>query len=408
MRTVKPLIITLASVVILVGAYFFAFGVPQPVAQVFQQQAQGNSNASSPQGAVAGSASTSKGGSEGGSRGGAQNGSQAARQAGAGGPGRGSRATTVKTAKLTEQPYTLVLRTIGTVRSQYDVDVSSSQDGEIVESALEANKIIARGDVLLKLDDVSERLSLEVAKATRDKTLDTVQRYRTLRESGNLSVTQQELADAELDLRLAQANVALAQNALDKRSFIAPIGGRLSLVDLEVGDRVSNGDSIVTIEDASTVLAEFEIPERSMSLLEIGREVLIGTPTYRGRVFKGKIKAFDSRLDSVTRSATVQAEIDNSDALLLSGMTLSVRMINETDPLPVVPATAVNWTRDGAGIWVTEESGATRYSIAIRYRDGDNVWIDTDVSLGSTVVVEGASKLRDGAQVNAVAADTDT
>ena len=400
MKSVKPFIVTIASIAILAGAWFYAFGIPQPVARIFQQQAQGSTDSSSPQnaqnaGAAGGAASGAASGAPGGSAG-----SQA------GGPRGGNRATTVKTARLGEQPYTLVLRTIGSVRSRYDVSVTSSQDGEIGESALEANKIVNRGDLLLKLDDVSERLSLEVAEATRDKTLDTVSRYRTLRQSGNLSVTQQELADAELDLRLAQANVALAQRVLDERSFKAPIGGRLGLSDLEVGDRVSSGDFIVTIDDASTILAEFEVPERSMSLLEIGREVLISTPTYRGRNFKGKVTAFDSRLDSVTRSATVQAEIDNSDALLLSGMTLAVRMIDETDPFPVVPATAITWNRDGAGIWVVDDKTTSRHSIVIKYRDGDSVWVDTDVSLDSTVVVEGASKLRDGATVNAIATDT--
>ena len=396
----KSVIVATSSVVILASAYLYAFGVPQPVAHVFGQPATTAASADGSSGRKNPGQDALPGGSP-------NAGQTANPSAGDARPARGSRSTVVKTAKLAEQPYTLILRTIGSARSRLDVNVTSGQTGKVVDSALDANKIVTRGDTLLKLDDQTERLSLQIAEATRDKALDTVTRYRGLRSSGNLSVTQAELADAELDLDLAQASVGLAQHNLEERTFLAPISGRLGLSDLQVGDRVSVGDLVVTIDDSSTLLAEFEVPERSMALLEVGREVLVSTPTYAGRVFKGRITAFDSRLDSVTRSATVQAEINNDGDQLLSGMTFSVRMIDETDPLPLVPATAITWTRDGAGIWIIEDGRASRQPAAIRYRNGNSVWIDTTVRPGTPIVVEGAAKLRAGAPVTAIAEDTD-
>ena len=97
---------------------------------------------------------------------------------------------------------------------------------------------------------------------------------------------------------------------------------------------------------------------------------------------------------------TVRARIDNSAGELLSGMTFAVRMIEETEPLPVVPSTAVTWDRSGAGIWVSDAGRVTRHPVAIRYREGDQLWVETDVPLGAQIVAEGAAKLREGAQVN--------
>ena len=128
--------------------------------------------------------------------------------------------------------------------------------------------------------------------------------------------------------------------------------------------------------------------------------MFVSTPTYVGRVFEGQITAFDSRLDSVTRSATVEAEIDNAEGLLLPGMTFATRMTEEIDPLPVVQSTAITWNRSGAGIWVVEDGKASRIPVAIRYRDGDRVWIETDAAIGASVVTEGASKLRNGSKVS--------
>lgn len=302
-------------------------------------------------------------------------------------------------APLEERAYTLVLRTVGSAVSLRQSEVVATEAGEVVEAALRANKLVDKGEILLRLDDRTEQLALEIARANRDLAQATVTRYQGLRQNGNAVVTDVALSEAEVALRLAEANVGLAEVALDNRTVVAPISGRLGLSDVHVGDRLSGGDTIVTIDDTTTLLATFEVPERSIGLLGEGKPVLVTTPTYAGRVFEGSVTAFDSRLDSVTRSATVEAEIDNAEGLLLSGMTFAIRMTEKTAPLPVVPATAITWDRTGAGIWVAEEGRTTRIPVTIRYRDGDQVWIETGAPVGAQIVTEGAAKLRDGAQV---------
>lgn len=370
----KHLVILLASLGILSGAYAVTFGIPPEISELLGATASAKTD---PQAATSRS------------------------QRGPGGPGgRGNRATTVVLAPLQEESYALTLRTIGSATSLRKASVRVSEAGEVVEAALEANAMVDKGDVLLRLDDRTERLALEIAEAELEKARDTVERYRALQSTGNLTIAGVTLSEAEVALRLAEANAGMAEVALEKRVLVAPISGRLGLSDVQVGDWVSAGDVVVTIDDSSTLVAEFEVPERSIALLEVGKTVLVGTPTYTGRVFEGHVTGFDSRLDSVTRSATVQAEIDNSEGLLLAGMTFAVRMIEETAPLPVLPATAVTWTRDGAGIWLSEEGRVTRVPVTIRYREGDRVWLDTDLPLGAMVVTEGAAKLREGAIVS--------
>lgn len=321
---------------------------------------------------------------------------QAGRPRGGGRPGRAN-TTIVVTQALETATYERSLRAIGSTVATRSVDVTADVSGTITEVNVAANDQVEVGDVLFQLDDKTERLNVEIAQAELDQASQTLQRYRSLVNSSAVSAV--DLADAEIAVRLADAQLNLARVALEERAVRAAILGQVGLSTLDIGDWVSEGDVLVSIDALDELLIEFELPERAIGLLEMGRPVRANTPVYVGEVFDGLIVAHDSRLDSVTRSVKVQALIDNSDHRLWPGMTFSVRLEDRTDPMPVVPATAVTWSRDGAGIWSVQEGKASRVPVTILYRQGDSVWVDTDLAAGTRIVTEGAQKLREGATV---------
>lgn len=316
-------------------------------------------------------------------------------------PGGG--ATNVVVEPLKQEPYTEILRAIGSTVAQSSVNVVSSVSGTVTETLIEANTEVAVGDVLVKLDDRSEVLNLEIAQAELDQAVQTVDRYQSLLQSS--AVTAVDVADANVAVRLTEAAVGLASIALEDRTIRAPINGRLGLSDVEVGDRINAEQVLVTIDDTETLLIEFELPERSIGLLEKGRAVLANTPVFTGRTFKGEIFAFDSRLDSVTRSVTVRARIDNPDRNLWSGMTFAIRLLNEIEKLPAVPATAITWSREGSAVWTNTDGIASRVPVTILYREGDQIWIETNIAEGTPIVTEGAQKLREGGAIRVEGAD---
>ncbi|MDV7104589.1 efflux RND transporter periplasmic adaptor subunit [Vibrio sp. TH_r3] len=312
---------------------------------------------------------------------------------------RGAQETIVVMQPLAERHYNLFLTTIGTATSLRSIKVVSSVAGKITDVSIDGNNVVEAGDVLVQLDSRSEQLALNVAVTELEQVQGLYDRYKVLGSNGNTTITDLTFVETEAALKLAQYNVDLAQNALDERTIRAEIGGTLGLSDAQVGAYINVGDTIVTINDSSAIVAEFEIPERSIAFLEVGKPVQISTPTYDGRFFDGTIIAFDSELDPASRSATVRAQIDNPDGALIAGMTFSVRIVEQTEPLPVVPATAVTWSREGANIWTVEDGVAAPHSAAIRYRSGTRVWLETDLPLGATVITEGAAKLRAGTVV---------
>jgi RND family efflux transporter MFP subunit len=212
-------------------------------------------------------------------------------------------------------------------------------------------------------------------------------------------VTATSMKEAESAAAVARGNLALAEKELSDRTIKSPIDGRLGLAEWEVGDFLSNGAKIVDINNTETILVTFELPERAMNLLELGREVYVTTPAINGKVFEGKIIAFDSTIDETTRTITVKAEIENGDGRLWPGMTFEVMLRQKTEPLAALPAMALTWTRDGTQVWLAEDGKVRAVPVIFRYRQDDTIWIEGDLKEGTKVVVEGVQKLRPGASI---------
>ncbi len=142
---------------------------------------------------------------------------------------------------------------------------------------------------------------------------------------------------------------------------------------MNVGDTICASTAIATIDNSSALVVEFELPERSIGLLVLGREVRFGTPSFVGQVFEGEITSFDSRIDSVTRSVTVKARVENSDGVLWPGMTFAARVSNLSAPLAMLPSTAITWSRNGSSIWYADEGVAASVPATILFRQNDQV-----------------------------------
>lgn len=371
----KPLYV-IASIAIIGGAYVWTFGLPGGAPTVADGQAPFAQGPGGP--------------------------------GGAGRPGGG--ATTVVLTPLDMQPFEESFRAIGNSQAVSSATVTSDVSGRIVELNLPPNTQVSQGDILVQLDARAATLSLEVAQSELEQASDTVARYERLQQSGNLTVTDVTLSEARLAQRLAQVNVAQAELALENLTIRAPISGKLGLSEVDVGDFLTANTPIVTIDNASALLVEFELPERSVGFLTLGREVTLETPSLTGRYFRGTIASFDSRIDDVTRSVTVKTRVDNPDETLWPGMTFTARLSDQSAPLLVVPTTAITWSRDGASIWFEKEGKAQSIPVTILHRRDENVWLDVDLPAGTMIITEGAHKMRAGTAIldaNAAAQPTD-
>lgn len=309
----------------------------------------------------------------------------------------GGRSVSVITVPASMATINDRLSAIGTGRAKATVAVTPYGSGRLTELLVESGAKVENGQVIAKLDSATEEIAVERARATREDAAARVERIRQLRSSN--AATQVQLTDAELALRNAELSLHDAEVALERRSVTSPISGIVGILPIEAGNYVTSQTSIATIDDRSSILVDFHVPERFAAMIEIGAPIRATPLANPNREYAGTVSAIDNRIDEKSRTLWVQAAIANPSDSLRAGMSFQIVMQFPGESYPAVSPLAVQWGTDGAFIWTVEGGKAKRIPVRIVQRNTENVLIDAPINAGTVVVTEGVQSVREGGGV---------
>ena len=165
------------------------------------------------------------------------------------------------------------LSAVGSLRSNESVVIQPEIAGRVAEILFEEGEAIKQSAPLIRLDDTVFRAELRQAQAQLALSRANFERSTDLFKKGAASARTRDEALAEM--RVAEANVALAQAILKKTEITAPFDGVLGLRAVSAGDYVNPGQRIVNIEDVDPIKVDFRIPENHASLLAVGQQIEI-------------------------------------------------------------------------------------------------------------------------------------
>jgi len=288
------------------------------------------------------------------------------------------------------------LAAIGDGEARASVSVTPRESGVLTGIEVASGDTVATGDILVRLDEELQGVAREIAaRAVADATR-ARDRLSRLMEQG--AGAQADLDEAENALARARLSLKDAELRLQRRRVRAPIGGRVGIVEVDVGDRVDDGTPIVTIDDRSSLLIDFRVPEAFARRVAVGQPMR-ATPFADGEAIDGMITAVGNRVSRDSRTLPVRASIDNTDDRLRPGMAFSVEVRFEGEPYPSVDPLALQWDAEGSYVWKVVDGRAARTAARIVQRETDRVLVDAALVAGDAVVTEGVLSLRDGAAV---------
>jgi len=309
----------------------------------------------------------------------------------------GGGASKVVTAPVATGTLNDRVTAIGDGRALRSVAVRSEASGRVTEVGFAAGEYVEAGTVIFRLDDEAERIALDRAQLMLADAQESAERLDRLRQAG--TATAVALREAELALRTAELAVRQAEFDLAQREVAAPIAGWIGLVETEVGDRIAAQEELAVISDRSEIQIDFRVPERVLAKLTPGMPLVAEPLAIPGAKLDGRIVAIDNIVDRTSRTIRLLGQLANDGDRLRDGMALSVTLAFEGDPYPAVDPLAVQWSSDGAFVWVVREGKATRVPVAIRQRNAAAVLVEGALEPGEPVVIEGVQTLRPGAEV---------
>jgi membrane fusion protein (multidrug efflux system) len=336
----------------------------------------------------------------------------------------------VTVVTVTEQDVTPVTEYVAHVEAIQEVELQARVSGVLEQVLFKEGSDVAAGELLYIIEPAPYQLKAAVNRARLAKAQSAVknsgrhlERIQTVR-SGGIPLTDIETAEAaqqqaQAELQEAQAVLNLSEIDLAYTRISAPISGRIGATALSVGNLCGPATGpLARIVQLDPIRVLFSISENDLAAVQMAQRDAVakqskGIMQPRLKLSDGSLLAsvgqidfVDNRVDPTTGTIAVRALFANPDGLLLPGQ--YVKLLagrSQAKLLPVIPQAAVLEDRDGRYLLlVDDQSQVVQRRIATGTAVGSFWAVETGLSAGETVIVQGLQKVRPGQTVKTITA----
>lgn len=308
----------------------------------------------------------------------------------------------VTTYTVKPQNWESTLSSVGSVVAINSINVTSQVSGQIQKFYFKSGQHVKKGDPLIQLDDSIDQQALRNDQAQLQLASITYSRYQKLTLLGALSKSEQDNARANL----IKAEAMLQTDALNisYKKILAPFDGKVGIRTVNLGQFVSPGNPLVSLQSIAPIFVDFNLPEQALSKIAVGEKVQVRVDAYPDRIFSGKIIAFNSTVEVNTRNIGIRAEFPNEDHSLYPGTFAKVKVvISKGGSVISVPQTAITYNLYGDLVYVVKQEKdktglmkdfAVQRFVQVGERQADQVEILKGLAPGDQVITSGQINLR--------------
>lgn len=289
---------------------------------------------------------------------------------------------------------------VGSLRARDQISLTTELSGRVAELNLNAGSRVARGDLLLRLDDRQARADLEVAKAMLADARRQLARAQSLQS--NNSISQSQVDELRTAADVANARLASAETRVDNHRIEAPFEGVIGLNDISIGAYLSAGTEVATLDSTRRMELGFAISEKFLGQIRLGQVVEGHTPAYPGERFTGELVELGTRINELSRTLPVRALLNNPDGKLRPGQFMAASLTLRQREALIIPEQAVMIRGDETYVFVANDGIARRMSVGLGTRSPGIVEVASGLSLEDQVIVTGQDRLSSGDRIEVV------
>lgn len=336
-----------------------------------------------------------------------------------GGPPAAARKPRVAVAEVREQEVEYVVDATGSIEAREEVSIPARVSGILDKVNFKEGDVVTPDTVLAEIETDRYELALRVATAARKRADEQKKLAETLytnreklqaegRKQNKEWVTEEQMATwkadlekAKADLDRADAEMQLARKNRQDAEVRPPIAGVIHQKLVSQGSYAKTETILATMMDMSRVFVRFTVPELEAARLRLDQEVKFRLrTTARGEWLKARLFHIGQKVDERTRAVECKAEVVAPTADLRAGTFATVQITYDRKMSVHIPERAVLPTERGLLVFVLEGTKVRSVLVELGLRVQGGVEIRSGLKPGDRIVVDGASSLRDGIEVD--------
>jgi membrane fusion protein (multidrug efflux system) len=327
------------------------------------------------------------------------------RGGGAAAAGGAAHAPQVSAASVIQREFNERIDAIGVAKARESVTLTSQTTEIATQIFFHSGEHVQKGQVLAQLKTDEQQAEVVNAQAALAKAESDNKRWQELSKRGFAPAAQVDQYKAAYEQ--AKAQLRAAQSRLHDRVIRAPFAGTIGLSDAAPGMLITPGTPLATLDDLSSVLVDFDVPERYLGSVREGSSISATADALNGRSISGRIAKIDTRVKPDTRSVTARAEFTNPNGALKPGMLLKVSIEEGARRALALPEAAVQFETDTPFVFtLAQEDGKTVAKlkpVVVGARQGGYVEIVGGLSEGDRVVGDGLNRIQPNQPVRVIA-----
>lgn len=336
--------------------------------------------------------------------------------------GLSNRPLPVQVATIQQGDMDVTLRALGTVTARNTAIVKARVAGQLVRVVFQEGQVVKAGALLAEIDPRPYQAQFDQASGqlARDEALLAnarvdLARYRELYKQD--SIARQQMENQEWLVKQYEGTVSNDRGALEAARLqlgftriSAPFDGRVGLRQVDVGNYVQTSDpnGIVTMTQTHPVHVMFSIPAdqlpRVLESLQKGQPMAVDAldSSHTQVLARGKLSSVDNQVDLATGTIKLKAVFENTNDRLFPNQFVNARLQVATQHAAVLaPTAAIQRGNNGTFVYVVgADHKVMARSVSTGVTSHDQVAIVQGLAVGEQVVIDGADKLREGAQVD--------
>ncbi|MES3039569.1 MAG: efflux RND transporter periplasmic adaptor subunit [Pseudomonadota bacterium] len=320
-------------------------------------------------------------------------------------------ASTISSATAKSEVWAASLSGVGSVVASNGADVTTESGGIIAALHFESGARVKKGDLLVSLSAATEQADVQRLQAQANLAKSEFSRLERLYKLD--AISKSELDRAQADLSAARAGADAQRAKLAQKQIRAPFSGQLGIRQVNVGQYLSAGTPIVSLQAINPVFVDFTLPEQNQAAVQNGQTVSVVVDSQPGRQFSGVISAIEPMMDSKTRNFKVRARFNNADEALRPGLFARASIgLAKTASVVTIPQTSVSYNPYGNSVYVIQSvkgksaDGKATDELVVRRRfvktgetRGDLVVVTDGLKAGEQVATSGLLKLQNDSKV---------